>query len=82
MEGQNLPVVLNGQSLWAYVVEQSDGLRLRFSLDDWEKVFLEPGQRVPLSLPNGSELRLYVDRVRQEPPFVWVTAVRRLLASR
>jgi len=82
MDGRNLLVTLNGRSLWAYVVEQSDGLRIRFSPDDWEKVFLEPGQRVPIRLPDGSEPRVFVDRVRKEPPFVWITAVKRLLATR
>jgi hypothetical protein len=82
MDGRNLLVTLNGISIWAYVIEQPDGLRIRFSLDDWERVFLQPGQRVPIRLPDGSEPKVFVDRVRQEPPFVWVTAVPRMLASR
>src|SRR4051812_15089202 len=39
-------VALNGADVWAYVVETDDGLRVRFALDDWQRLNLGQGQRI------------------------------------
>ena len=40
------PMAVNGQDVWAYVVELDGGLRVRFDLTDWERLGLFRGQRV------------------------------------
>lgn len=71
-------VALNGAEVWAYVVETGDGLRVRFSLDDWQRLNLGPGQRVPVRLPGKDDVWLFVTGTTELPPIVWVTMARRV----
>jgi hypothetical protein len=41
-------VGLNGFQLWVYIVALADGVRLRLALDDWNKLDLDVGRRVPV----------------------------------
>lgn len=76
----SVPVILNGQDVWAFVAELDGGLRIRLSVDDWERVGLFRGQCVPVRLPGQSEQRLYLAEAREEPPLVWVVLARRVRA--
>ena len=72
------PVALNGTEVWAYVVETDDGLRVRFDLNDWQKLNLAPGQRVPVRLAGRADVWLFVTGATELPPVVWVTMARRV----
>lgn len=37
------PVALNARELWAYAVEMGDRLRMRFDLDESQRLNLRPG---------------------------------------
>ncbi len=73
-------VALNGTELWCYVVELDDGLRVRFALDDWHRMNLGTGQRVPVRLPGKADVWLFVTHVTELPPVVWVTMAKRVRA--
>lgn len=70
-------VEVNGVGAWAYVVELTDGLRVRLALDDCQRMGLGPGMRIPVHL-LGQEARLFVIDITELPPVAWVTLVRRV----
>lgn len=74
-------VTLNGTEVWAYVVETDDGLRVRFALDDWQRLNLGSGQRIPVRLPGKGEMWLFITTVTEAPPVVWVLMARRIRAA-
>jgi hypothetical protein len=37
MAANSTLIALDGQQVWALVVEQENGLRMRLSLDEWER---------------------------------------------
>lgn len=61
-----------------YVVELSDGLRVRFALDDWQRMNLGTGQRVPVRLPGKADVWLFITYVTELPPIVWVVLAKRV----
>lgn len=75
-------VALNGSEAWAYVIELTDGFRLRFALDDWHRMNLRIGQRVPVRLPGKMDAWLFITHVTELPPIVWVVLARRVCAVR
>jgi hypothetical protein len=75
------PVALNGSEVWAYVVETEEGLRVRFDADDWQRLGLGQGQRVPVRMAGKDEVWLFVMGVTELPPIVWVTMARRVRAA-
>ncbi len=75
------PVALNGAEVWAYVVETGEGLRVRFEVDDWQRLNIGPGHRVPVRLPEKADAWLFVTNVTELPPIVWVTMARRVRAA-
>lgn len=80
MAGGSLLIALNGAEAWAYVVELQGGLRVRFSIDDWERLGLFRGQRIPVRLPEKADQWLYLAEVTETPPVVWVVMVERVRA--
>ena len=72
---------LKGEEVWAYVVEQDDGFRMRFALDDWQRLNFVPGQRLPVRLPGKADLWLFVTGATELPPVVWVTLARQVRAA-
>ena len=70
-------VELNGVGAWAYVVELAEGLRVRLTLDDCQRMDLGPGLRVPVRLTGQPEERLFVTDVTELPPVAWVTLAKR-----
>ena len=71
-------VGLNGEQVWAYVVEQDYGIRVRFGLDDWQRLNIGTGQRIPVRLPGMPDVWLFVTTVTELPPVVWVTMANRV----
>ena len=45
-------LALNGAEVWGYVVELGDGLRVRFDINDWQRLGLGTGRRVPVRVPG------------------------------
>lgn len=74
-------VELNGIGAWAYVVELAEGLRVRLTLDDCQRMDLGTGQRVLVRLA-GESLRLFVTNVTELPPVAWVTLAKRVQPDR
>jgi len=75
------PVAVNGFELWALAVETDDGMRVRLSLDDWERLGLFRGQRVPIRRNGRRDEWLFVAEVVELPPLVWVVLATRLRAA-
>jgi hypothetical protein len=71
-------VGLNGFEVWGFVVEQADGVQVRLALDDWLKLNLGEGQRVPVRLPERRDVWLYLTHVTELPPIVWITLARQV----
>ena len=69
----SLLVALNGTEVWVYVVETDEGLRVRFDIDDWQRLNLGGGQRIPIRLPGKDDVWLFLTNVTELPPVVWVT---------
>lgn len=74
-------VALNGAEVWAYVVETDEGLRVRFDIDDWQRLNLGRGQRIPFRLPGKDDVWLFITNVTELPPIVWVIMARRIRAA-
>ena len=72
---------MNGFEVWAYVVETAEGLRVRFSLDDWQKMDLGVGRRVPVRLPWKADQWLFITHATELPPIVWVMMARKVRAA-
>ena len=77
----NAVIGLNGLEVWAYVVELADGLRLRLAVDDWEKLRLDVGRRIPVRLPGKADVWLFITHATELPPIVWVMMARRIKAA-
>ena len=67
----NEQVLLNGFQVWVFVVELDDGLRIRLSLDDWERCQLHRGQRIPLQRQGRPEASLFLAEAVEMPPVAW-----------
>lgn len=76
-----MPVALNGAEVWAYVVEADEGLRVRFGVDDWQRLDLDVGRRIPVRLPGRDDVWLFITNVTELPPIVWVQLARRIRAA-
>jgi hypothetical protein len=74
-------VAVNGTELWAYVVETEDGLRVRFDIDDWQRLAMDVGRRIPVRLPGQDDVWLFITNVTELPPIVWVQMARRIRAA-
>lgn len=71
-------VALNGAEAWGYVVELDEGFRVQFALDDWQRMNLGIGQRVPVRLPGKDDVWLFITHVTELPPIVWVRLAKRV----
>ena len=74
-------VAVNGSELSGYAIDLGDGLRLRLALDDWERLGLFRGKRVPVRLPGRDDCWLYVVEAVAHPPLVWVTLAVRVRSA-
>ncbi len=73
-------IALNGFQVWAYLVELDGGLRMRLSLDDWERMGLCRGQRLPVRRPGRRDEWLFLAEVVELPPLVWIVLANRVRA--
>lgn len=76
-----VPVQLNDSEMWALVEDSKDGVRLRVSLDDWERACLRLGQRVLARITGRPDASFYVADADEQPPLVWATLTPRLFAE-
>lgn len=81
MAGVNQQVAVNGREVWVYVVELDDGLRMRFDIDDWQRLNLDLGRRIPVRLPGKDDVWLFITNVTELPPIVWVMMAKRVRAA-
>lgn len=56
------------------------GVRLQLNINDWKRLRLYRGQRVPVRLPGKSDDWLYLVEAVEVPPVAWVTLARRVRA--
>ena len=75
------PIELNGVVVYAYVVQDDAGTRVRVSLDDWERLGLAPGARVRVGASGREPEGLLLTAADQQPPVVWLH-LKRLTARR
>jgi hypothetical protein len=59
-------------------VERDDGLHVRLGIDDWQRLYLAPGQRIPGRLSGRSDAWLFVTDATELPPVVWVVLAGRV----
>jgi hypothetical protein len=71
-------IQLNGSVIWGFAIEMGRGLRLRLSMDDWERLGLNPGQRIRVRLPNRFDASVIVAEMVGVPPAVWVLLTNRV----
>lgn len=62
---------LNGVEVWALVVEQDGGVRIRLSLDDWDRCRIGRGQRVPIQRHGRPQVWLFLAEYVEMPPVAW-----------
>src|SRR5262245_34654004 len=72
---------MNGADVWTYVVETDDELLMRFDIDDWQRLNLGRGQRIPVRLPGKDDAWRFITNVTEQPPVVWVMMARRIRAG-
>ncbi len=72
-----VPVGLNNSEMWALVEDTEDGLRVRLSIDDWERACLRLGQRVLARITGRPDTTLYIADADEQPPLVWATLAPR-----
>jgi hypothetical protein len=74
-------IELNGVVVYAYVVADETGTRVRVSADDWERLGLAPGARVQLAGAGREAEGLLLTAAEQQPPVVWLH-LRKLTSRR
>jgi hypothetical protein len=79
--GSSQQVAVNGSEVWAYVVETGEGLRVRFALDDWLRLNLDVGRRVPVRMQGKPDQWLFITNVTELPPMAWVMLAKRVRAA-
>lgn len=65
-------VGLNGYEVWAYVVELEGGLRMRLDLNDWDRIGVYRGQRIPVRPAGQRDEWMFLAEMVELPPLVWV----------
>ncbi len=49
-------VAMNGAVMWAFVVKTDDGMRMQFLIDDWQRLNVGHGQRLPVRIPGKDDV--------------------------
>jgi hypothetical protein len=65
------PVSVGGVTVYGYFDATGGGVRLRLSVDDWDRLDLCEGRRVAVRLPGRDAEELLVAAADRVPPFVW-----------
>lgn len=76
------PVSFDNDPTTLTFTEEPGRLRVRLSIDDWDRLGLCEGRRVRLGLPGRETTDVLVAAVRRDPPFVWVEAVALMPAAK
>lgn len=71
-------IQLNGTVVWSVVLEVGRGLRVRLSVDDWDRLRLNLGQRIRVILPHRFNEALIVTDLVEVPPVVWLMLSQRV----
>jgi hypothetical protein len=66
------PIAVAGITLYAYYTEAAGALRVRVSVDEWDRLGLCEGQRVRVVLPGREAAELLLTAALRTPPFVWL----------
>jgi len=67
------PVTVNGVAAYAYYNVGDTGLiRLRLSVDEYDRLGLSEGHRARVGLPGREPAEVLVTAVRRVPPVVWL----------
>lgn len=68
-------VSVNGIGLYGHYTEHPGRVKLRLSLDDWDRLGLCEGQRVMVRLPGREAVAVLVTAASRVPPVVWLELV-------
>lgn len=66
------PVEMNGAVVYAFYAGSREGLRIRMSLDEWERLGLHRGEWVEIRLPGRLTARWLLITWSEMPPWVWL----------
>lgn len=69
------PVAVNGAVVYGYCTARGDARRLRLALDDWDRLGLQPGQRVRFGRPGQPPDEVLIAAADLHPPVVWLDLV-------
>ena len=67
----NEQMTLNGVEVWAYIIAQDDGFRVRLSLDDWDRCQIGGGERIPLRRYGQPQEWFFLAVSVEMPPVAW-----------
>jgi hypothetical protein len=65
-------MTVNGVEAWTFATEVPSGLRVRFTLDEWQYLNIGLGQRVSVQQSGREGVLLFVASLIETPPVVWV----------
>ena len=63
-----------GRTSWSWPTDYAS----RLALDDWLRMDLGTGQRIPVRLPGATDAWLFITNVTELPPVVWVVMAKRV----
>ena len=66
------PIVWCGEVVYGYFTADAGVTRVRFSVDEADRLDVAEGRRVAVTLPGQVPADGLVVRVQREPPFVWI----------
>ncbi|MBN9517513.1 hypothetical protein J0H58_03185 [bacterium] len=69
------PVAVNGAVVYGYWTDRNGCCRLRLGLDDWDRLGLQPGQRVRFGRPDQTPNEVLIAAADRNPPVVWLDLV-------
>ena len=68
-----VPIPVNGESAYGVVSDAEGGVRVRVSLDDWERLGRFLGQQVRAEIRGRETGHMLLASAEASPPFVWLT---------
>jgi len=71
-------IQLNVSVVWGFVVEIGLGLRLRLSVDDWERQRLNLDERIRIRIPKRFDESVIVAEIVEVPPVIWIMLTHRV----
>ena len=65
-------IVIAGRILFCSFVVRRNGVRIRMSADEWDRLGISEGKRVKVALPDGVPVDYFVWRLTWCDPGYWV----------